>query len=100
MLRFLEDGRALQSLTHGASRSYPAANEYRMSRSNAHVRQGLLGKIDGAMMAHSNRRCVVWVIADVLRIQANESILEVGFGPGVGIECLVKAGAGMSIESG
>jgi hypothetical protein len=55
---------------------------------------------DGAMMAHSNRRCVVWVIADVLRIQANESILEVGFGPGVGIECLVKAGAGMSIESG
>lgn len=44
-------------------------------------------------MAHLNRPCAVWVIADVLSMQPNESILEVGFGPGVGIECLVKVSA-------
>jgi ubiquinone/menaquinone biosynthesis C-methylase UbiE len=55
--------------------------------------RGLLGRIGGAIMARMNRPCVSWVIADVLRIQPNDSVLEVGFGPGVGIECLVEASA-------
>ena len=53
--------------------------------------RGLLGRIGGAIMARMNRQCVTWVITDVLRIQPRDRVLEVGFGPGVGIECLAKA---------
>jgi ubiquinone/menaquinone biosynthesis C-methylase UbiE len=55
--------------------------------------RGLLGRIGGAIMARANRQCAAWVIADVLRIQPSDNVLEVGFGPGVGIECLVRASA-------
>ncbi|WP_255556670.1 class I SAM-dependent methyltransferase [Methylococcus sp. Mc7] len=41
-------------------------------------------------MAHMNQKCAAWVI-DLLEIQPNDKTLEVGFGPGVGIELLTKA---------
>src|SRR5262249_44146622 len=37
--------------------------------------------------------CVAWVVGDALRVQPNDRVLEVGFGPGVGIECLLSASA-------
>jgi SAM-dependent methyltransferase len=75
--------------------SYRHAHEYRTSRPDAYVRSapGSARKDRWAIMARMNRGCVTWVITDVLRILPNDSALEVGFGPGVGIECLVKASA-------
>jgi hypothetical protein len=46
--------------------------------------QGLLGKLGGIIMARMNSECATWVI-DLLHIQPNDKVLEVGFGPGVGI---------------
>jgi len=52
--------------------------------------RGSLGRLGGVIMARTNRRCAVWVV-DLLCIQPNDRVLEVGFGPGVGIELLSKA---------
>jgi ubiquinone/menaquinone biosynthesis C-methylase UbiE len=38
-------------------------------------------------MARTNQKCAAWVI-DLLAIQRNDKVLEVGFGPGVGIQLL------------
>ncbi|MGH6837829.1 MAG: class I SAM-dependent methyltransferase [Methylocella sp.] len=37
-----------------------------------------------------NRKCAAWVI-DLLHIQPSDKVLEVGFGPGVGIEVLASS---------
>jgi ubiquinone/menaquinone biosynthesis C-methylase UbiE len=56
--------------------------------------QGLLGRFGGIVMARTNRACTAWVI-DLLDIQSNDRVLEVGFGPGVGIQLLARrVGAG------
>jgi ubiquinone/menaquinone biosynthesis C-methylase UbiE len=54
--------------------------------------QGLLGKVGGVMMAHMNSECAAWVI-DLLHIQPNDKVLEVGFGPGVGIQLAAELAA-------
>src|SRR6266511_2833082 len=49
--------------------------------------KGLLGKLGGVIMARMNYDCATWVI-QLLHIQPNDKVLEVGFGPGVGIQLL------------
>jgi SAM-dependent methyltransferase len=55
--------------------------------------QGLLGRLGGVMMAHGNRDCAAWVV-DRLGIEGQDTVLEVGFGPGVGISLATAAAAG------
>src|SRR5262249_35712673 len=52
--------------------------------------QGLLGRCGGIIMARTNQQCAAWVI-DLLAIQPHESVLEVGFGPGVGLQLLARS---------
>jgi ubiquinone/menaquinone biosynthesis C-methylase UbiE len=49
--------------------------------------QGLLGRLGGRMMARSNREMNRWLVG-LLEVRAGESVLDVGCGPGVGIELL------------
>src|SRR5215469_2563542 len=53
--------------------------------------QGILGRLGGAIMARMNDDCGTWVI-DLLKVTPNDRVLEVGFGPGVVIQRLVKRG--------
>jgi ubiquinone/menaquinone biosynthesis C-methylase UbiE len=55
--------------------------------------KGILGRLGGIIMAHTNQPCATWVI-DLLGIQPNDRILEVGFGPGVGIQLLARSVSG------
>jgi ubiquinone/menaquinone biosynthesis C-methylase UbiE len=52
--------------------------------------KGILGRLGGLIMAHTNQQCAAWVIG-LLDIRSNDSVLEVGFGPGVGIQLLAKS---------
>jgi ubiquinone/menaquinone biosynthesis C-methylase UbiE len=52
--------------------------------------KGILGRLGGVIMARTNQPCAVWVI-DLLGIQPHDSVLDVGFGPGVGIELLARS---------
>ncbi|WP_020562273.1 class I SAM-dependent methyltransferase [Methylosarcina fibrata] len=52
--------------------------------------KGILGKLGGIIMVRTNQKCAAWVIG-LLDIQAHDRILEVGFGPGAGIQLLVKS---------
>ena len=49
--------------------------------------QGALGRLGGIIMARMNEECGAWV-TELLEIRPNESVLEVGFGPGVVIQRL------------
>src|SRR5262249_46880832 len=51
--------------------------------------RGPLGRVGGHIMARTNAECGVWV-SDLLQIESNDSVLEVGFGPGVLISHLSK----------
>jgi SAM-dependent methyltransferase len=64
--------------------------------------QGLLGRLGGIVMARGNRRHAVWVI-ELLDVQQHDSVLEVGFGPGVAVQLLAEsaqhvAGIDSSVE--
>jgi len=52
--------------------------------------KGILGQLGGIIMARTNQKCAAWVIA-LLDIQPHDRVLEVGFGPGVGIQLLAKS---------
>lgn len=54
--------------------------------------EGILGRLGGLIMARTNRACAAWVIG-LLDVEPNESVLEVGFGPGVGIQFLAQRAA-------
>jgi ubiquinone/menaquinone biosynthesis C-methylase UbiE len=41
-------------------------------------------------MARMNRKCAAWVI-DLLHVHPSDKVLEVGFGPGVGIQLLTSS---------
>ena len=41
-------------------------------------------------MARANRKCAAWVI-DLLDVQPSDKMLEIGFGPGVGIQLLTSS---------
>ena len=55
--------------------------------------KGILGRLGGIIMARTNQKCAAWVI-DLLGIQPHDRVLEVGFGPGVGIELLARSVSG------
>ncbi len=52
--------------------------------------RGFLGKLGGLIMARMNRKCAAWVI-ELLHVQPSDKVLEVGFGPGVGIQLLTSS---------
>ncbi len=52
--------------------------------------KGLLGKIGGRILALTNRKCAAWVVG-LLGAQPGERVIEIGFGPGVGLELLASA---------
>jgi ubiquinone/menaquinone biosynthesis C-methylase UbiE len=51
---------------------------------------GVLGRLGGLIMARMNRKYAAEVI-ELLDIQPQDSVLEVGFGPGVGIQLLARS---------
>src|SRR6516225_7533187 len=51
--------------------------------------QGVLGKLGGVIMARTNRAIAARVV-ELLNIQPSDRVLEVGFGPGVGIQLLAE----------
>jgi ubiquinone/menaquinone biosynthesis C-methylase UbiE len=51
--------------------------------------QGVLGRLGGIIMARMNADCGAWV-SEVLEIGPRDSVLEVGFGPGVVIQRVLK----------
>jgi SAM-dependent methyltransferase len=60
-----------------------------------HHPRGAAGRVTGWVFAHrpSNRRRNRWVVS-LLGVRAADRVLEVGFGPGVAVAELVRAGAG------
>jgi SAM-dependent methyltransferase len=61
----------------------------------AHRPRGTAGRVTAWEMAHrpSNRQRNRWVVS-LLDVQPADRVLEIGFGPGVAIEALARAGAG------
>lgn len=51
--------------------------------------QGLLGQLGGIIMSRMNEACGAWV-TELLEVRPNDTVLEVGFGPGVTIQRLSK----------
>jgi ubiquinone/menaquinone biosynthesis C-methylase UbiE len=50
---------------------------------------GLLGRLGGRIMARTNRRHARWTV-DLLRVEPDDRVLEVGAGPGVAVEILAR----------
>src|SRR5437588_9547791 len=50
---------------------------------------GLLGRLGGLILARTNRTAAATAI-DLLAVRPGDSVLEIGFGPGVGIEILAE----------
>lgn len=61
----------------------------------AHQPRGAAGSVNGWMFAHrpSNRQRNRWAVS-LLGVQPASRVLEIGFGPGVAVAELVRAGAG------
>ncbi|SEC58237.1 Methyltransferase domain-containing protein [Rhizobiales bacterium GAS188] len=51
--------------------------------------RGILGRLGGMVMARTNEDCGAWV-ADLLQVEPTDSVLEIGFGPGVIVRRLSK----------
>lgn len=63
--------------------------------------KGLIGRLGGFILARTKRGFTEWVI-HLLNVQPNDKVLEVGFGPGVGIEMLaakVTTGSVVGVDS-
>lgn len=52
--------------------------------------KGLIGRLGGIILARTKRDFTQWVIG-LLEVQPDDKVLEVGFGPGVGIQILAAA---------
>jgi SAM-dependent methyltransferase len=92
-----------------AKRAVTAAVEYGVARAGiaavraldhdvigqAHHPRGAAGRVTAWEMAHrpSNRRRSGWVVS-LLDVQPTDQVLEIGFGPGLAIAGLARAGAG------
>ena len=51
--------------------------------------QGVVGKLGGLIMARTNRKIAARVIA-LLNVQPHDRVLEIGCGPGVGLQLLAR----------
>jgi ubiquinone/menaquinone biosynthesis C-methylase UbiE len=51
--------------------------------------KGVLGRLGGAIMARVNRDAAAQVI-EVLDVRPDDKVLEVGFGPGVAVQLLLR----------
>jgi ubiquinone/menaquinone biosynthesis C-methylase UbiE len=51
--------------------------------------RGIMGRLGGIIMARMNDACGAWII-ELLEIESNESVLEVGYGPGLAIQRLAR----------
>lgn len=96
-------------MPRGVKRAVTAAVEYGVSRAGiaavrvldrdvigqAHRPRGVAGRVTAWEMAHrpSNRQRGSWVVS-LLDIQPTDRVLEIGFGPGLAVADLVRAGAG------
>jgi ubiquinone/menaquinone biosynthesis C-methylase UbiE len=58
--------------------------------------EGVLGRLGGIILARTNRSFAQELVA-LLDVGSSEKVLEVGFGPGVGIELLARAATKGSI---
>ena len=96
-------------VTSTTRRALTAAAEYTVSRAGlaavraldrdvigqAHQPRGAAGRVTAWEMAHrpSNRQRSAWVVS-LLEVRAADRVLEIGFGPGLAVAQLVRAGAG------
>jgi SAM-dependent methyltransferase len=96
-------------MPRGVQRAVTAAAEYGVARAGfaavraldhdvigqAHHPRGAAGRVTGWEMAHrpSNRQRSGWVVS-LLGVQPADQVLEIGFGPGLAVAALVRAGAG------
>src|SRR3954447_12761315 len=64
----------------------------------AHRPRGAAGSVTGWVFAHrpSNRQRNRWVVS-LLDVRPTDRVLEIGFGPGVAVAELVRAGAGQVV---
>src|SRR5580698_9287710 len=97
------------SMPRAVKRALTAAAEYGVARAGiaavraldrdiigqAHRPRGAAGRVTAWEMAHrpSNRRRNRWVVS-LLDVRPADRVLEIGFGPGVAIAELARAGAG------
>ena len=98
-----------ESLPRVVHRAVTAAVEYGVARTGiaavraldrdvigqAHHPRGAAGRVTGWVFAHrpSNRQRNRWVVS-LLGVRPTDRVLEIGFGPGVAVAELVRAGAG------
>jgi SAM-dependent methyltransferase len=96
-------------MSRGVKRAVTAAVEYGVARAGlaavhaldhdvigqAHHARGAAGRVTAWEMAHrpSNRQRSGWVVS-LLGVQPADQVLEIGFGPGLAVAELVRAGAG------
>jgi len=96
-------------MPRAAQRAVTAAVEYTVARAGiaavrvldrdvigqAHEPRGAAGRVTAWEMAHrpSNRQRSLWVVS-LLEVRPADRVLEIGFGPGVAVAALVRAGAG------
>jgi ubiquinone/menaquinone biosynthesis C-methylase UbiE len=52
--------------------------------------RGILGRLGGHIMARVNRHCAAWAVG-LLDVRPQDRVLEIGCGPGVGIELLAHS---------
>jgi len=60
--------------------------------------QGFVGQVVGALMARTNRELNAWTVG-LLEVAPGDRFLEIGFGPGVGVE-LVCRRTGAAVVTG
>jgi SAM-dependent methyltransferase len=96
-------------MPHAARQALTAAVEYGVARAGvaavraldrdvvgqAHHPRGAAGRVTAWEMAHrpSNRQRSAWVVS-LLDVRPADQVLEIGFGPGLAVAALVRAGAG------
>src|SRR5438105_2776616 len=97
------------SMSRAVRRVVTAAVEYGVARAGiavvraldrdvvgqGHHPRGAAGRVTGWVFAHrpSNRRRNGWVVS-LLDVRPADQVLEIGFGPGLAVAALVRAGAG------
>jgi GNAT superfamily N-acetyltransferase len=87
-IRLIRDGKAAEGTSR--RRDQPIVNVAHGILMRIFGRpKGILGRLGGIILARTNQPCNAWVI-DLLGIQPHDSVLEVGFGPGVGNELLER----------